>query len=953
MRALFPSFGLLLLGSVACAELPEIPADGCGNRLINEATEDCDGPVASGTCGEPGSPGACRFLCERSSAAARGGCPEAFACGLDGVCRRPTGVLQGSGAVIQILAEELHPGDVDGDGRTDLLALAQRSSSGPSVARVLYFGDGGSLAVTAAVPGEVLQPLILPLSSDTTTSALISNSIAGLSVTLGSSSRSFVSKNYPSIPLGKEILALRGLALDVLPASEGDELLLLAQVSIQGMGTSNVLGATDGTSIDPVALLPDSPDKILGGLPVGHLLWPAQTQHPCPSVVLAFDEASELLLFTPCVLDGGGSARWTSLQEDSITKISLANGGAIAGKAFVVDIDRDGWLDVLLTVREGSGEQALHAAYGTGKGYLVPRPGAASKNVTARLLIPAPLPGQSADESSSFLPLDPLGVGHFDQDKFLDFIDRNTILASAIPGGDAAGLPAPDGAGGSGGAAGQGGAPGSYQAAQYGQALFNFDSWTEVKPCDLNGDGILDFAAARGSASLDVLLGKGNGLFSNSSVPLNGLPGVLTIGDFDGDLLDDVAFRELAYDSEGNHDDALAVLFGARQGVPSEVVRVGRFGEILSTASGNIFNFFSPDLNADLGLFSRTNGELRASQFFGASDRQLRSFLTLQSVRTDQGKPEIDTYAATGLARVRYAAAGAPGVAALGVSQRFFSEETPAAGAGAASLRLWRLEPDEEANFSSLRYLDLPDLQAFDNVLSAGDLDGDGGDEVVLFLPPQGAPGGAMSQEQSSTVMVFKASAEPSPAEPFQITTSSTIKLAISQDSSARIADLDGDGLGEMLLLNRRPKYLDVGSAPGGPQPSTDAPSTPGSSQDTGDSNEVGSLWLIRQKSKGELDWQAPQRFKLPDGQNRVTGFCLLQAGDATPHLLVSTEVGVFLGRREGDAYTFKVVLDEDGDGFVGVTSVACGDLDGDGVEDVALSSGDGVEILRGLPRLP
>src|ERR1700722_5978533 len=85
--AFFAPFAALLAD---CSNLPAIAADTCGNAVIDPG-EDCDSfPVAPGTsCRPPGSPvGECRLDC---TAGAGNVCPSGWGCGVDGICREPSG----------------------------------------------------------------------------------------------------------------------------------------------------------------------------------------------------------------------------------------------------------------------------------------------------------------------------------------------------------------------------------------------------------------------------------------------------------------------------------------------------------------------------------------------------------------------------------------------------------------------------------------------------------------------------------------------------------------------------------------------------------------------------------------------------------------------------------------------------------------------------------------------
>jgi hypothetical protein len=112
---------LALAALSACSQLPDVPANQCGNHVL-EAGEDCD--EAGPGCGAPGGPGACRFVC-----AATGTCSQTgYACGLDKVCRRPSGTYTLADP-IGMPGEQFEVVDLDGDGRPDVAARGNRDTT--------------------------------------------------------------------------------------------------------------------------------------------------------------------------------------------------------------------------------------------------------------------------------------------------------------------------------------------------------------------------------------------------------------------------------------------------------------------------------------------------------------------------------------------------------------------------------------------------------------------------------------------------------------------------------------------------------------------------------------------------------------------------------------------------------------------------------------------------------
>ena len=88
---------------------------------------------------------------------------------------------------------------------------------------------------------------------------------------------------------------------------------------------------------------------------------------------------------------------------------------------------------------------------------------------------------------------------------------------------------------------------------------------------DFNGDGIPDLALADAGdygdtgASIDILLGNGNGTFHYGESPFTntGLPASVVVGDFNGDGQEDLAIATQCF---GNSNDDVAVFFGNGDG---------------------------------------------------------------------------------------------------------------------------------------------------------------------------------------------------------------------------------------------------------------------------------------------------------------------------------------------------------------------------------------------------
>jgi hypothetical protein len=125
---------LFALLSCGCSDLPYVAANQCGN-LVLERGEECDDDAPG--CGAPGTPAACRFTCDRGAA-----CTAPTRCGLDQICRAPSGTYRLS-ASFGSPRDQLDLVDLDGDPHPDLLARSVLTTT-------LWQNDGRGAFTTLA-----------------------------------------------------------------------------------------------------------------------------------------------------------------------------------------------------------------------------------------------------------------------------------------------------------------------------------------------------------------------------------------------------------------------------------------------------------------------------------------------------------------------------------------------------------------------------------------------------------------------------------------------------------------------------------------------------------------------------------------------------------------------------------------------------------------------------------
>lgn len=151
-------FIALALAPAGCANLQPIGEDQCGNRVVEEH-EDCDG---ESDCGLPGTATACRIVCDPAAVGTPCDRPG-YRCGTDGVCRRPSGDLAVMASLTTSTALDVFSGDTNLDGCHELFlttrqavqisAFASREPGRcPAATQSLPFGQAPEPAITRSAP---------------------------------------------------------------------------------------------------------------------------------------------------------------------------------------------------------------------------------------------------------------------------------------------------------------------------------------------------------------------------------------------------------------------------------------------------------------------------------------------------------------------------------------------------------------------------------------------------------------------------------------------------------------------------------------------------------------------------------------------------------------------------------------------------------------------------------
>ncbi|MFO0755684.1 MAG: FG-GAP-like repeat-containing protein [Byssovorax sp.] len=829
----------MLLAAVAasCADLSPLPSGACGNAVIDPG-EDCDthATEAGSRCAPAGDARACRFVCGPTSGDAT--CPTGFGCGQDGLCRRPTGTFAKSGALIPFASpHDLRTADFDGDGKSDFLLLGELDALGRSPAHLAFPGGSPAAPQILDLPLPIAAPAIGDVDGNGTFDLAFAG-VEGISLVDSLHPSGLRFAPFPSF-LPPEGHFLRVIPLPVTSASR-DQLVHFIDRRVEGGVTlERPAGADQPGAI--LTYLPGGEDDLTGEIRVASL----DEGAPCQQIILPY--ASEVVIFTPC-RSGPLGPEWNVGGTTSSVKVPPST--SIDGGVIPVDLDLDQHIDLLI----GAGGQT-YVAWGLGDG-----------------AFEAQKPAGAAGEAGPFPFFDtkgnmiepPLAVADIDLDGALDLVVPTGVLL-ARPAG-------------------------------YTRAASNQGSpWSEALIADFNANGLPDIVAGSTSAlNLDVLNNAGAGLLNPFTLPTDAPVAHLAAGDFDGDLVNDLAFAQKFADH-----DTLSVGFGAAQGPPSTLLTVAHTGSFEQLRAARLPHPAGLDAVSDLLAVSE-NEETATDGVFtfrGDGARAVRSTLPLDL----NGVPHLPIALAAG----SFSGAGRE-MAALG------------ADTDSGELRLWRIawsrdllgfdrpepsaplpasfHPSSGAGTITFRY------GAF---MQARDLDGDGADELIM-VGSHGPPGSAalLVADYDGATSTF----QPRPEQPFP--------ADLTDDSTLQIVDVDGDHLPDALVT-------------------------------TGSDEEPGELVILWGNIAGALSADNPARITIEGGLSSAT--CIARPSAQGCDLFV---IGPKQAARAvvtpGRSITVTPLPEIEG----GIR-IAGADVDDDGLIDLAIQNELGLQVYRAIPERP
>lgn len=886
---------VLALVSVAlldCATLSPLGEGICGNGVI-DTNEDCDGfkfRDASATCGAPSDrERACRLTCAKAER-----CPDGWGCATDGICREPSGRFAPISEGMSAGVETMVVGDFDGDRRKDVLGSGPQSATGTAKVRVHYFDAKGQLAHVNALSAPISSPSVRDLDKDLVDDFAFGLDIGGLGVITGQKDRSLIPAVFPSFRISRidaKAVSIRAVSR-LLPGPTKAGFLFAGTVTNPiTKETANRLASPDGGYSHS---LPVGVEGLIGEPVWGTFLVDATSTCGEVAVAMKSGQNGMIQVFAPCRPKIGEPAHsdWASLRPP----IVIDPGMPIDGIQ-VIDEKVDGRSDLLFsTTRDGN--RRVYLLRSNGSGFDPPLQ-------TALVALP-------------------LASGDLDLDNKVDFVLPGFILLSTPRD---FGPPPPD--------------AGTDAGADPGETPFYYDRfvlserrvrWTSARVGFFNGDAFPDVVAASDEQpDLDFFGAVGRGEFVQSTISTSGAVLRIDVGDLDGDQLVDVAFLQKPAGSGTSFD--VAVAYARTNGAPEAPRVVGR------TEQASAFAVFGdpgdPAIDS-IGLFFRKNAtdgglpDLAIAIILGNGDRQPVAPLLLEE-RVDTGDTaeerqwaplEVHAASVNQEGRIDLTALSVGFTRAQQQSQGdevFDSAVWVAKGTGDRAFDAPNNELDREAGFRV--YANRPLL--FETRTAVGDIDRDPTDtrEEVVVLE---------RSDENDVVSLFIAprlTLGP-PQRPEVLATFPGERLR--REAPFALADVDGDGSLDVVVL--------LGT--------------------------LASAKLVVIYNNGSRHFSNDDVATMPMADGELPrGFALLTTGGtslggmrkAKRELAVVTNKRLLLAAPDPAERTRFLVRDlvTEGPAIGSATAIACGDFDGDGVDDLAIADSGALRILRQLPVRP
>jgi hypothetical protein len=680
----------------ACKPLPSLDEGVCGNHVI-EPGEDCDGFAEPGEiCFPPEAANSCHYGCSVDADGNPVKCPEGYGCYQD-ICRKPTlTFVGGEEPVVPGAVESLLSGDFNGDRRRDVLALETPRAWGLAKPSLLFFDELARPTASWSTSLDIASPNVAKVTRDDHDDLV--STMGALVVMQGES-------NDTLTPLPRTSFYLEDSRIRTIPAADfpisDDTPILLLHQSERRLA---LVRPQENQYLVPVAELEGRLGDLIGE-PAGGNVFENDEEFPCFDVSFALRGSPSLGLYQPCRRDPEtGKVVWR--DEAIVTTLTFDPPSTPVQAPIFADLDGDGHLDVLC-----GAERGLYAAFGDGD-ELGP-------------LEPFSLHGYHDTQRHEIVDL-PLAAGDFSGDGLADFVFPETVAISVESADGISYRPVFDAVG---------------------------RPWTIALVGDLNADGKLDAVAASADYP-DIHFFAGTGRGGPNSFLISTIHPVnhITVGDFDGDQINDLAFVEPdaaaprgGPSAAGVREDQMSVAFGSAHGAPLASVPIAHLDDVTeltalrdgledSRSDLMVVQDVCPTVVSDPGPLAE-NGTCAGTKFsslsliFAGGDRRFFAPAVVSNFAVDGTLEGADSaiYVSTGT----FAGADRLDVVLLGVT---------AAEEGSLEYSFWYL-PEIESPQTFMRRLPLPFDLPFEPLRVSGG-------EVAATLRMQAAPIDADAAEE-------------------------------------------------------------------------------------------------------------------------------------------------------------------------------------------------------------
>jgi hypothetical protein len=426
-------------------------------------------------------------------------------------------------------------------------------------------------------------------------------------------------------------------------------------------------------------------------------------------------------------------------------------------------------------------------------------------------------------------------------------------------------------------------------------------AWTDAHIADLNGDGLPD-AVASANDELDAafFVGTGTTAVNPFAIATSGEISALAVGDFDGDRITDVMLAQA--EADPTLPDQLTIAWGQAFSPPLPPVAVGEFATVaqaiaLPQATTTVSNLVI------LAHPAGVSTTALVSLLVGSGDRQPLAPYLLEEP--------------TGSAAIPIAITSGPLVGSKFVDIAVVAADTNpdgslsgfaywlAAGTGGAAFAAPVESSPLPSAFAPL-FVDPTDDSAHDATLMSSGAFGPGGAQTVIAAAPYGAA------ETSAAFIPAHAtsSSPPSIAAGGEL----PFPVRISPEGQLEFTDVDGDGNVDAVLL-------------------------------TG--TNIGDRTIVVAWNDGTGSFSNTQMLVVSQSSETPQGFAFVHA-DTTglAQLAYVTRTTVVLAVIDPASRTVaaRSTIDKPYSG----SGIAAGDIDGDGVDDLAVADDGNVVILRG-----